>query len=819
MNLSTQTETRIEKILEELSLEEKVAMCHANSKFNSGGAQRLGIDELSMMDGPHGVRSETKRYEWTCLNREEDKCTYLPPETTLAATFNPKLARLFGEILGGEARARGKDIVLGPGVNIIRNPLCGRNFEYMSEDPYLISKMAPELVKGIESQDVSSCVKHYALNNQELNRFHVNIEVGRRALHEIYLKGFYSAIIEGGASSVMGAFNKYEGQYCCHNNYLVNNVLKDKWGFKGVYLSDWSGTHDTDESIYNGLDIEMGGTQPYDEYYLANPFLEKAKESQEIRELLDEKVRRILRLMFSINKFSPQRKKGEYNTKKHQQGAYDVAAEGIVLLKNEKKLLPINKSKLKKLLVVGPNADMLHAQGGGSSGVRALYEISPLKALKDRLSGVCDLEYESGGLEVAYKTIPLQNLGIVDLAAGCRNYKVITYTKGENGNITEEENICDTPNISDGNAYAYKIIFTVEIPESGYYEFKASTDNSATVKFNDIECMKFKERYKNSPTTLSVDRNFKKDERIEVEVYIESPTCESTGKVNFTFGWITPSDFNNSSKKESLIEKAKQADYVIYCGGLNHSAETEGIDRKDMKLPFEQDLLITQLIKANNNTIVVITAGSAVEMPWIDEANSVIWSWYAGMEGGNALADILLGNISPSGKLPFTLPKAWEDTSVYRYGEYEPVNCHYNDDIFVGYRAFDKDNIEPLFPFGHGISYTEFDYSDLKIIKNDNGFEVIFKVTNIGNVKAKETVQVYVGDSVCSVKRPPKELQNFEKVELSAGESVEIRLPITKKDLSFFDESTEDWKFESGEFKVYVGSSSRDIRLTDSITL
>ena len=820
MNISIETENKIEQIIKELTLEEKVAMCHANSKFNSGGAERLGIDELAMMDGPHGVRSETERMEWTCLNREEDKCTYLPPETTLAATFNPKLARLFGEILGGEARARGKDIILGPGVNIIRNPLCGRNFEYMSEDPCLICKMAPELVKGIESQDVSSCVKHYALNNQELNRFHVNIEVGRRALHEIYLKGFYSAIIEGGASSVMGAFNKYEGQYCCHNDYLVNKVLKDKWGFKGVYLSDWSGTHDTDESIYNGLDIEMGGVNPYDEYYLANPFLKKAKESQEIRDLLDEKVRRILRLMFSINKFSPERKNGEYNTKKHQQGTYDIAAEGMVLLKNDKKLLPIDKSKLKKLLVVGPNADMLHAQGGGSSGVRALYEITPLQALKEKLSGICDVEYESGALEVAYKTIPLQNLGIVDLEAGCRNYKVITYTKDENGNISEEENICDTPNISAGEAYAYKIIFTVEIPEEGYYEFKANTDNTATVKMNGIECMKFKERKKTKKwTTLSVDRDFAKDERIEVEIYIESPKFDLIEKVDFTFGWITPTDFNSSSKKESLIEKAKEADYVIYCGGLNHSTETEAIDRKDMKLPFEQDLLIPELIEANSNTIVVITAGSAVEMPWIEKVSSVVWTWYAGMEGGNALADILLGNVSPSGKMPFTLPKSFEDTSVYRYGEYAPDDCHYNDDIFVGYRAFDNDNIEPLFPFGHGISYTEFEYSDLRIVKNDHGFDVIFKVTNIGNVKAKETAQVYIGDSVCSVKRPPKELKNFEKVELDAGETTEISLPISKKDLSFFDDSIEEWKFESGEFPVYVGSSSRDIRLTDSIIL
>ena len=311
-------EEKIEELLEAMTLEEKVSLCHANSKFTIASIERLGIDELVMSDGPHGVRPEMERDSWKKLNRPEDACTYLPTGTALAATWNPELGRSYGEVLGSEARYRGKDIILGPGVNIIRTPLCGRNFEYMSEDPCLISKMSPGLVKGIQSRDVAACVKHYCLNNQELDRFHVNVEVSDRALHEIYLKGFYSAIIEGEAWSVMGSYSRYHEQYCCHNDFLVNHVLKGSWGFDGVYLTDWGGAHDTEESIYNGLDIEMGTNVPYNEYFLADAFLEKAKESDEVRELLDDKVRRILRLMFRVNKFSADRNQGEFNTKAHQ---------------------------------------------------------------------------------------------------------------------------------------------------------------------------------------------------------------------------------------------------------------------------------------------------------------------------------------------------------------------------------------------------------------------------------------------------------------------------------------------------------------------
>ncbi len=812
MNISKETENRIEELICEMTLEEKVGLCHANSKFYSSGVERLGIEELAMMDGPHGVRSEPERDSWDCLNREEDKCTYLPTETALAATWNKKLARVFGETLGSEARHRGKDIILGPGVNIIRTPLCGRNFEYMSEDPCLIEKMAPEVVKGIESTDTAACVKHFALNNQELDRGYVNSEVSDRALYEIYLRGFYSAIIEGGASSVMGAYNRYQGQHCCHNDRLVNKILKGDWGFKGVYLSDWDGVHNTDEAIMNGLDIEMGTNKPYNEYYLADEFLRKAQESEEVREKLDDKVRRILRLMFSVNKFSDTRQKGEFNTKEHQQNTHNIAAEAMVLLKNENNVLPIDKHKLKKLLVVGENAVIRHAEGGSSSGVRALYEVTPLDGIKSRLSDVCEIEYIEGNFGSNFKDIPVQDLNIIELSAGCRSFKIVEYTEKEDGKVEQKISYTETASIVDGEGDYYDVLLSLKIPESGDYSFKFTTNGSANAFLNGKEYANI--LYSIWHNSLDTVCSFKYEKGTDVDFKIRVKKGEDR-KVNFSLKWFTPNSMSSSTEEE-LFTKAAAADYVIFCAGLGHNYDSEGMDKRSMMLPGTQDALISKLSKLNPNTIVAITAGSPVAMPWIDGVNAVIWNWYGGMEIGHVLCDTLMGDIVPSGKMPFTLPKDYSDTPVARYGEYKPVNCKYNEDILVGYRGFDYDNIEPLFPFGYGLSYSSFEYSDLTVKVDGASALVEFKVTNTGKVKAKEIAQLYIGDPECSVKRPPKELRNFAKIELEPKETKTVSLSVSKLDLSFYDEVSSEWKLEAGEFIVYVGSSSRDIRLQQS---
>ena len=818
--MKLENENKINEILNKMTLEEKVGLCHANSKFYSNGVERLGIDELAMMDGPHGVRSETKRDEWACLNREVDRCTYLPTETALAATFNPDLSRRFGEVLGSEARYRGKDIILGPGVNIIRTPLCGRNFEYMSEDPCLISKMAPKLVKGIESQDVAACVKHYALNNQELNRSGTNPILSKRALHEIYLKGFRSAIIEGGASSVMGAYNKHDGQYMCHNKYLVKDILKGKWGFKGVYLTDWAGCHDTDEAIFNGLDIEMGTNKPYNEYYLADAFLEKAKQSEDVRQCLDDKVRRILRLMFSINKLGKKRKKGEFNTPEHQKTAYDIASEGIVLLKNDNAVLPIRQKKNKKIIVLGPNANKVHSEGGSSSGVRTVYEITPLEGIKNRLTNDYEIEYVKENSTVKHHKIPTQLLEIIEPKAGVRAVKQMSYKTAENGETVVSTDYCNNTDLAVKNAESYDLSFKVTIPEDGTIGFKVDSSVGYSVKVNGKTYLEQPFGKWSAENHFLWNRefvvDFKKDDIANIEIQIESKGYDAL----FDFGWITQSEANSVGLDENeMLEKAKTADYVIYCGGLDHSFDTEGIDRQNMNMSLEQNVTISKLAKANPNTVVVITAGSPVEMPWIEEVNAVVWGWYSGMEGGNALADILSGKMVPSGKMPFTLPYKYEDSPVARYGEHKAGDCKYNEDIFVGYRGFECDNIKPMFPFGHGLSYSKFEYSDIKITPTKNGAEISCKIKNTGEFDAKEIVQLYIGDSDCSVKRPIKELIDFEKIELAINETQEVTFFVTKEQLSFYDETTDDWKFESGEFKAFIGSSLGDIRLEDSFDL
>ena len=596
----------------------------------------------------------------------------------------------------------------------------------------------------------------------------------------------------------------------CHNKYLVKDILKDKWGFEGVYLTDWAGCHDTDEAIHNGLDLEMGTYKAYNEYYLADPFLERAKQSAEVRQLLDDKVRRILRLMLSINKLSENRKQGEFNTKEHQKTAYDIAAEAMVLIKNSNNVLPLKKEKHKKILVVGPNATAKHAEGGNSSGVRTVYEITPLEGIKNRFGDICDIEYEKGTLENTHHHIPTNCLNIVEAKAGVRAVKQVSYKRCKDGTLEEEINYCNNTDLAVPGAESYNLYFSVNAPESGEISIKIRSSVGYTLKINGEICLDQEFYWSLHIKEKEFTLNALKGENIDFEINID---CRGNEAV-FDFGWLLQSE-NVTSTGNTLMQKAALADYVIYCGGIDHSIDTEGFDKYNMKLPLEQNTLIEELAKINPNTVAVITAGSPVEMPWLDKINSVVWTWYAGMEVGSALADILAGDIVPSGKMPFTIPKKYEDCPVARYGEYKTGDCKYNEDILVGYRGFDYDGIEPLVPFGHGISYSDFEYSQLKITVLNDGVQISFKLKNIGDFIAKETAQVYIGDSVCSVKRPPKELKAFKKVELVPGETKEITLNINLTALSFYDETINDWKLENGEFMVLVGSSSRDIRLRE----
>ena len=673
-------EEKIEKLINEMTLEEKVSMIHGNGLFATAGVERLNIPKLKMSDGPMGVRKDYYNDRWEDLNNNDDFATYFPCYTALAASFNEDIAYELGNALGEEARGRGKDIILAPGINIVRTPLCGRNFEYMSEDPLLISKMAVPLIKGVQENDVAACVKHFAVNNQETNRMTVNVEVGDRALNEIYFPGFKAAVQEGNSYSIMGAYNKLRGEHCSHSEFLLNKVLKEEWKYEGVVISDWGDVHDTTDAANNGLDIEMHVQSNFDEYYMANPLIEKVKSGEIKEELINEKVKRVLRLMFKTKMIDGAREKGSYNTLQHRNIALKVAEESIVLLKNEDNKLPLNDKIIKTIAVIGENATNLHASGGDSAQIKTLYEVSPLMGIKMRLGGNA----------------------------------LVTYSKG----------------------------------------------------YSDIE----------------EDR-----EALIIEA----------------------------------VKAAKNAQVSIIIGGLTHADDSEGHDRTNMKLTSGQDELIRRVLEVNENTIVVILSGSPVDMEsFAYDAPSILQCWYSGMEGGNAMAKALFGDINPSGKLPVTFPKKLEDSPAHSISEFPgDVNSEYKEGMFVGYRHFDKENIDPLFCFGHGLSYTTFKYSNLKVSSKKSGDEIKIKINfsikNTGEVDGDEVAQVYLSDIISSLERPIKELKAFKKVKLSAGEKKEIEIELDKTALAFYSDVESSWIYEAGLFEVLVGSSSRDIRLQD----
>ncbi|CAD0003099.1 glycoside hydrolase family 3 C-terminal domain-containing protein [Flavobacterium chungangense] len=693
---------RVEDALSRMTTDEKIAMIHAQSKFSSPGVPRLGIPENWMTDGPHGIRTEVKWDEWDQAGWTNDSCIAFPALTALSATWNKELASLYGKSLGEEARYRNKNVLLGPGVNIYRSPLNGRNFEYMGEDPFLTSKMVVPYIKGVQSIGVAACVKHFALNNQETNRNSVNVIVDDRALYEIYLPAFKAAVQEGDAWAIMGSYNKYKGQQCCHNEFLLNDILRGEWGFKGVVVSDWGGVHDTKQSIFNGLDMEFGSwtnglswgtSNAYDNYYLAKPYSEMIKKGEVGTKELDEKVRRILRLSFLTN-MNKDRPFGSFGTEEHAKAGLKIAEEGIVLLQNNNNILPINLSKTKKIAVIGENAIKMMTVGGGSSSLKARYEITPLEGLKKRIG----------------------------------NQAEIVYARGYVGD-----------------------------PTSNY--------NGVIAK-------------------VSLE-----DKRSSAELTAEA------------------------------LRVAKDADVVLFIGGLNKSdnQDAEGADRKDLGLPYNQDKLISELVKVNKNIVYVNISGNAVAMPWVKEVPGIVQGWFLGTEAGNALANVLVGDVNPSGKLTFTFPVKLSDNGAHALGEFPGGDeVKYNESIFVGYRWADKQKAKPLFSFGHGLSYTSFEYgkvtADKKQMSANDQITFSVKVKNTGSREGSEIVQLYISDLKSSLPRPIKELKGFEKISLKAGEEKTVTFTIDKTALSFFDDKKHDWIAEPGAFEAIVGASSTDIK-------
>ena len=700
-----QMEKRIEKLIKKMTLEEKVGLMHGNSKFYVAGVERLGIPEWSLSDGPHGVRAEINRHDWAYAGWTNDSASYFPTGTAFAAAWNPELAYRRGEVLGEEARWRKKDVLLGPGVNIIRSPLCGRNFEYMSEDPYMNSVLAVAYIKGLQSRDVACSVKHFAVNNQETNRTTVDVECSERALREIYLPAFKAAVQEGGALTVMAAYNKFRGEFCAENNYLVRKILRNEWGFDGVYVTDWGAAHSTVPSMEAGLDLEMGTLiDKYEDWYYANPLIEAVKSGKIPMSLVDEKVGDVLRVMIKTNVLDPKKRfgPGSMNTKEHQQATYDAAAEAIVLLKNQNNLLPLDFSSIKSLAVIGDNATRKHSNGGLSSEIKAVYEVTPLEALRAKWGDKVDIRFAQG-----YE-------------------KLSTFVEGSNNGQS-----------------------------SGTFSSKTQ-ESDALLK--------------------------------------------------------------------EAVEVARTSDVALLVCGLNHDYDTESFDRLNMDIPYGQVELIQEVVKANPRTIVVMIAGSPLNMAAVDICSpAIVWAWFNGMEGGNALVDVLSGKVNPSGKMPFTTPVSLDQSPAHALGNFpgRDLKVNYEEDILVGYRWFDTKGLPVVYPFGYGLSYTTFNYSNLNTDKKTydqaDTIQATFTLTNTGDREGAEVAQLYVSDPVCSVMRPVKELKGFKKVFLKPGESRRITLDIPVSSLAFYSEAQSQFVVEPGEFILQLGASVSDIKQRISV--
>lgn len=695
-------EARVNDLLSRMTLDEKISIIHANSKFSTPAIPRLGIPTRWMSDGPHGVREDISPDSWDPAGHTNDFSTYMPVNICLASSWDPDLAYAYGSVIGQEALARGKDMMLGPGVCIMRTPLNGRNYEYLGEDPFLAGQMAVGYIRGAQAQGISSCVKHYAGNDQETQRGSIDVEMDERTLREIYLPAFKAAVQQGHVWAVMGAYNRFRGTYCCENDYLLNKVLKGDWGFQGLVVSDWSGSHTTSGSVNGGLDLEMGTDGPYHLDHMADPYRDGILSGKYTMASLDDKVRRNLRMMIATHMLDT-KPVGSLNTSAHQETARKVAEEGIVLLKNKGGLLPLSAPNLSSIAVIGEDGFTKFAYGGESAGIKAFYEVTGLEGILKRAGGSVNVTYSPG-------------------------YHIPTWRPG--------------------------------------------------------------------PRRLGGVRGYNQGPP-------PVPPAEAKALV------------------DQAVKAAKSADVAIVFAGLNHlrNMDTEGSDRRDMKLPYGQDLLIQRVVEANPRTIVVLISGGAVEMDsWINRVPSVLQAWYPGMEGGNAMAEALFGDINPSGKLPCTFPHKLDDSPAHFTQAYPGTHGveYYEEGLLVGYRWFDSTHIQPLFPFGFGLSYTTFAYSapNFSVPRWPGPAQVSFTVTNTGTRSGTDVAQVYIQPGAEKLFRPLKELKGFARVSLKAGESKRLAIELPATAFAYYDPSRHGWVAEAAQYKILIGDSSRDIKFS-----
>jgi len=713
-------DARIDGILAEMTLDEKLGMLYGIRMFSSAGVSRLGIPDFEFADGPFGIREELEARSWSPAGLGNDLATFFPTGSALAATWSPELAYQYGAAIGTEGRLRGKDMLLGPAINIQRIPTGGRTYEYFSEDPFLSARLSVGYTKGAQDAGIAVCLKHFALNNQENNRGMVDVIISPRAMREIYLPPFEAAVKEADAWGVMAAYNKIGGQWCSENHLLLEKILREEWGFKGLVVSDWGGTHSTADAIKNGLNIEMPNGM-----YFGKRLVDAVKEGAVSEDIINRRVREILRVRLHV-KPVPTNEANRIITSqpRQQQTAYDVASKAIVLLKNEKAQLPLDVKKYKTIAVIGENATQKTATGGVGAGVKTLYEITPLQGLKDRLGNSVNIVY-------------------------ARGYKGFSRAGGQFG----------------------------QKPPSPYTSADAALMAEA-------------------------------------------------------------------------VKAAKNADIVLFFGGTSREVETEGSDRDSIQLPSGQDEVIKAVAEANPNIVTVIVSGGPVDLNVVNQHSSaIVMSWFNGSEGGHALADVLLGKLSPAGRLPFTLPVKLDDSPAYALGNYPQTDevksdifvnlvdgqqtervasggkntAYYSEEILVGYRWFDAKNIRPMFPFGHGLTYADFKYADIKADKQKYGanetVKIRFKLGNTGTREAEEVVQLYVRYPGSKIFRAEKELKAFNRVVLKPGETKVVTMEVPVKNLRYWNEDKYAWQLEQGNIEILVGASAGDIRLKTQLEI
>ena len=729
-----ENDEKIDGIISRMTLEEKINMLHAKHMFVSAGIERLGIADMKYADGPFGIREEMQPDGWMPLGWVNDKATFFPTGSALAATWSPELAYAYGAALAKEAQLRGKDMLLGPAINIQRIPTGGRTYEYLSEDPFLSSRLSVGYTKGVQDNGVAVCLKHFALNNQENNRGTVNVIVGERAMREIYLPPFRAAVEEADAYGVMAAYNKVGGWWCAENDMLLNKILRDEWGFAGMVISDWGGTHSTVQSITNGLNVEMP-----DKKYLGQALLDSVRAGIVSGEIIDRRVREILRVRMAVKPVPENEANREMTSQPAQQKvAYDVACKSIVLLRNDG-ILPLKLADKPVIAVIGANATQKMASGGLGAGVKALYEVTPLDGLTEKIGDQAEIIYVKG-------------------------YDPVQYNWADR--------------------------FVKRTPEE-----------------------------------------------LEKAAKAKELTAEKLA--------------------EEAVRIASEADIVLFVGGNNRAVETEGEDRKDILLPSGQDKLITRIAGVNPNIITVLTSGAPNDLNTVNPlSRALLISWFNGSEGGNALADVLLGKISPSGRLPFTIPVKLEESPAYALGNYpqtdrnadvfanlvsagdtsgnkheepagalkkDPDIAYYTEESLVGYRWFDTKKIPVMYPFGHGLTYTGFGYSNLKTDRKTYGPDDIitmtFRLKNTGRMVADEVVQVYVHRINPSVEWPEKELKAFERVMLAPGETRTVTLTVPVRSLMYWNEEKHAWDNDLCRMELMAGASATDIRLRKQIRL